>query len=338
MDKRLRFGILSTGNIAKQFAGGVAKSKHSQVVAVGSRNQSSADGFAKDFDIAHAYDSYDQLIQDLEVEAIYNALPNTMHHEWTIKALEAGKHVLCEKPIAANVQQAQEMFEVARREDRVLVEAFMFRCHPLTDAVVKTVRDGEIGAIRQIRASFCFNVKQPVGNIRFDPTLAGGSIMDIGCYCTNFARLMAGSEPIGLHCDAQMHELGVDERAFAILHFPGKVEAMITSAMTMQANNAAVICGEDGYIEVPVPWKPPEPESHYRIVVMTPPRMDGPSAGRGPSDELRTVTTDVPLYGIEADRFAQTVWGEAEPAMTEHDTLGNMVVLDEMRKQVGLDY
>ena len=147
----LRWGILGTGNIANQFAAGVAASRRGRVVAVGSRATASADAFARPREIAAAHGSYDELLRDSSVDAVYNSLPNSLHHEWTIKALRAGKHVLCEKPFAMDHPQSVEMFDAARQAKRVLVEAFMYRSHPLTKAVIDTVRSGAIGEVRLVK-------------------------------------------------------------------------------------------------------------------------------------------------------------------------------------------
>src|SRR5258706_10100855 len=156
MSEKLRWGILGTGNIAGQFCAGVNASRRGVLAAVGSRASESAHAFATKHQIATAYGSYEQVLSDTRVHAVYVSLPNTLHHSWTIQALRAGKHVLCEKPLAVDAAQSQEMFDVAQKQGRVLVEAFMYRAHPLTHAVMECYKRGEIGQLQLIRTSFCY--------------------------------------------------------------------------------------------------------------------------------------------------------------------------------------
>src|SRR5688572_23018537 len=186
MNDRLAWGILGTGNIARQFATGVNASKRGRLVAVGSRDAAKAATFAAAHRIPTACGSYEELIRRPDADAVYNSLPNSLHHEWTIRALRAGKHVLCEKPFASNLAQAQEMFDVAKASGKLAVEAFMYRSHPQTRAALMFIAGGEIGEVKLIRASFCFRTSRIAGNIRFDPALAGGAVMDVGCYCVSF--------------------------------------------------------------------------------------------------------------------------------------------------------
>jgi xylose dehydrogenase (NAD/NADP) len=259
----LAWGILGTGNIARQFAVGVNASRRGGLCAVGSRTIEKSRQFAAAHRIATPHGSYQALLDDPQVHAVYNSLPNNLHHAWTIKALRAGKHVLCEKPFAVNFEQAREMFDVARQQKKVLVEAFMYRTHPLTHAVIEAVRGGAIGQARLIRSSFCFKASQWQDNIRFDPALAGGVMMDVGCYCINFSRLFAGGEPERVHVVHHRHESGVDDVAAGTLVFPSGVIASFTCGMSVHADNTASICGSEGYVEIPVPWKPPASGATY---------------------------------------------------------------------------
>jgi predicted dehydrogenase len=336
MTDRLRWGILGTGNIARQFADGVKSSRRSAVVGVGSRNVTTARDFAGSRDIPRAYGTYDELLADREVDAVYNSLPNSLHHQWTIAALRAGKHVLCEKPFAMSLRQTVEMFDVARQTKRVLVEAFMYRAHPLTSAVVETVRSGAIGELRLIRTSFCYRTTKIDDNVRFAPELGGGALMDVGCYCINLSRLIAGAEPVTSYATARRHPSSVDDVVVAAMHFPGDVLASFTAGMSVQADNTAYVCGTEGYIEVPVPWKPPVSGATYTIARGTPPRQDNPAPIKLAPRESRTVDAGMELYGLEADDFAATVLDGKPPFVSEADTLGNMNVLDQMRRCIGI--
>jgi predicted dehydrogenase len=329
---------MGTGNIARQFADGVRKSaKRSELAAVGSRSLDAATQFATERAIPVSHESYDKLIADSSVQAVYISLPNSLHHEWTIKSLKAGKHVLCEKPFALTRSQSAEMFDVAKKAKLVLVEAFMYRSHPLTHAVIDAVRAGEIGDLRLIRSSFCYKTGRVNGNVRFDRPLGGGGLMDVGCYCINFTRMLAREEPDQIFASAHMHERGVDDIVSATMHFPSGLIAGFTCGMSVHADNTAHLCGSEGYIEIPVPWKPPVQQAAFTIARSTPPKMDL-AAGAKPSSgkETRHVDANMELYALEADDFATAVLDGKPPALSEADTLGNMAVLDEIRRQIGL--
>ena len=335
MTQPLRWGILGTGNIARQFAAGLATSTRTVPAAVASRQSATAEEFAKAQRVPRAYGAYAELLRDSEVDAVYVSLPNSMHHEWTLAALRAGKHVLCEKPIASDAAQAEEMFDAAERAGRVLVEAFMYRSHPLTHAALDAVRAGEIGQVKLIRTSFCFRTTRQAGNIRFDAALAGGSLMDVGCYCLNFSRLFAGGEPTAAHAVGTLHASGVDESAAAVLTFPNGVTATFACGMTVQADNTAYVCGTEGYLAIPVPWKPPRQDAELHVVRGTPPKMDGP-VQPPPPRQTRRVSVEKDLYALEADDFATTVLDGAPPRLDRADSVGNMRLLDELRRQVGV--
>ena len=338
----MRFGILGTGNIAGQFARDAAGALRSTVVAVGSRQQSSAAAFAEAHGLATAHGSYEALLADDAVEAVYISLPNSMHHDWTLAALAAGKHVLCEKPLAVNAAEAEAMLAAAAAADRVLVEAFMYRSHPLTAAVLEQVRGGAIGPVRTLRASFCYRTHTIAGNVRFSTELAGGALMDIGCYCVDFCRLFAGAEPTAVHAVGHLHDTGVDDQTAAVMSFPNGVIAEFVCGMLVQTDNTAIISGEDGYILIPVPWKPPVEQAEFILARGTPPRQDQKAAGATPSAPTAPQTfhfdADRPLYALEADAFAATVRDRAAPAISPDDSLANMRILDQMRRQLGLPF
>ena len=336
MTEALRWGILSTGNIARQFAEGLQGAQCSCAHAVASRHLSSAQQFAQTVHIRNAYGSYQELLDDREVEAVYLALPNAMHHEWTIKALNHGKHVLCEKPLARNVIESHEMFDLADRRGLLLVEAFMYRSHPLTQSVRAQIDRGAIGQLRMIRTSFCYCTKNIKNNIRFSTALAGGALMDVGCYCVNFSRYFAGAEPSGVHAVAHLHETGVDDIVAGTLAFDGALVASFTCGMSVHVDNTAYLCGSEGYIEVPMPWKPPVEAARFVLKQAIAPRQDGPGPRTMPSPQTFDVDAGKPLYALEADDFAATVRQGAAPRLTRQDTIGNMKVLDEMRRQIGL--
>jgi D-xylose 1-dehydrogenase (NADP+, D-xylono-1,5-lactone-forming) len=339
MGQRLRWGILGTGNIARQFCTGVNASARGVLAAVGSRSRESAEAFARQFGVPRAVGSYEDVLAERSVDAVYVSLPNHLHHEWTVRAVRAGKHVLCEKPFAVDAGQSAEMFDEAGRAGRLVMEAFMYRSHPLTRAVVAAVRGGAIGRLRLIRTSFCYRTTRVAENIRFNREMAGGALMDIGCYCVNFSRLFAGGEPVEIYGVGELHAGGVDEQASAVLKFPDEVLASFTCGMTLQADNTAYLCGTEGYIEVPVPWKPPVSGATYTLAHSTPPKMDGGAATlTGPPRQTFRVDGGRDLYAFEADDFAAAVLDGAPLPVSPADTLGNMRVLDELRRQVGVEF
>ncbi len=338
-DQRLRWGVMGTGNIAGQFTRDLKSARRSVVTAVGSRTQASADAFAQAWSIAQAHGSYDALLADDTVDAVYVSLPNTMHAEWTIKALSAGKHVLCEKPLAMTGHEAEAMFAAAQDAKRVLVEAFMWRCQPVTHRLVEAVREGEIGTLRQIDTSFCYATNKIDGNVRFDPRLGGGALMDIGCYCLSFGRLFAGTEPVGFEVVGRVHETGVDEAGSGVVHYGNGLSMTFRFGMRVQSDNSAMLSGEAGWIEVPVPWKPPAKAASFTLKGQRPPKMD--HAGiNPPAPGPLTVEVDAPceLYAVQADAFAAVVYDAAESFMPRDHSIGQAKLLHAMRKRLGLAY
>src|SRR3954467_9436549 len=187
----VKWGILSTADINRKLLAGAAESDDVDVVAVGSRDLARAESFAQQWGIERAYGSYDELLADPEVEAVYIPLPNTMHSEWSIKAVEAGKHVLCEKPFSKHIGDVEKAFDAAEAAGKHLSEAFMYRHHPQTARLAELVAEGAIGELRVIRTVFSYSLYD-ADNVRLHPDVEGGSLMDVGCYCVSGARLLGG--------------------------------------------------------------------------------------------------------------------------------------------------
>lgn len=337
----LRWGVLGTGNIARQFADGVRAggSARTALAAVASRDEAKARAFAEAHDVPASCD-YDALLRRDDVDAVYVSLPNSLHAEWTVRALEAGKHVLCEKPLAVSRAEAERMFAAARRASRTLVEAFMYRAHPQADALKKLVDDGAVGRVKLVRLSFCFRVRNSAGNVRFDPALCGGALMDVGCYCVNAARWLAGSKLASAHAVGTLHPSGVDEQTSGVLRFESNVAAEFTCGMGVQADNALHVCGEDGWLFAAWPWKPQPPASAIEVRGGVPPRQDAAAGAKLAAPEPRRVEVACarPLYGVEADAFAEVVAGEREAFVSEVESVENAGLLAELRRQVGLAY
>jgi xylose dehydrogenase (NAD/NADP) len=253
----IRWGILSTARIADRIVDGARGTEQAQITAVGSRDLPRARAWADERGITHAYGSYEELLASDEVDAVYIGLPNALHVEWSVKALEAGKHVLCEKPLARDPAAVERAFDAADRAGRMLMEAFMWRFHPQTEEVVRLVRDGSIGELRLIRAAFGFNLPW-LENVRWDSALEGGALMDVGCYCVSAARLIAGAEPERVSGEQVLGgDGGVDARFTGLLRFPGDVLAGFDCGMDVHRRNQLEVVGSEGTIYVPSPWQTP---------------------------------------------------------------------------------
>lgn len=256
----IRWGVISTANIGRSAVIPAIHAAHnSEMLAVASRSQSSADGFAQANRIPRAYGSYEALLADEEIDAVYIPLPNTMHHEWTIKAAEAGKHILCEKPLAMSVAECEEMAAAADANGVVLMEAFMYRFHPQTERVMQMVQAGALGQIGQINASFSFRLTNRE-NIRLSAELGGGSLMDVGCYCVNIIRTVAAAagagEPVSVQAHAVWGDTGVDEQMVGTLHFANGLTATFDSALTLARRHRYTVAGTEGFMHVPTAFVP----------------------------------------------------------------------------------
>ncbi len=335
---KLRWGIIGAGGIAKAFAKGVQHSKTGEMLAVGSRTQDKADAFAKEINVPRKYASYEALLADKDVQAVYIATPHPMHAEWAIKAAEAGKHILCEKPGALNYYELMAMIEAAKDNKVFFMEAFMYRCHPQTKKLVELLREKVIGDVRVIQATFSFHAGyNPEGRL-FKNQLGGGGILDVGCYCTSMCRLVAGvasgkdiAEPISLKGFGHLGQSNADEWAVACAKFDSGIVANLATGVAVNQENVVRIFGSQGNILIPTPWVPSREGGTTKIIVK-----------RNDEKEPREIEikTDEWIYGIEADTVAQYLENkEAKfPAMSCSDSLGNMRMLDMWRHEVGLLY
>jgi predicted dehydrogenase len=253
MSSPLRFGILGTGGIAREFVEGIATSSRVVAAAVASREGARAHQFADELGVRAHFGSYERLLDDPGIDAVYIALPNTLHAAWAIRALDAGKHVLCEKPLATSVDDVRAMFSVARRRERHLVEGYPFLSQPSTLALRKLVASGAIGRLELLRASFGFTMTD-ASNIRLDPGLQGGSLWDIGCYPVCLAVVLAGTRPTRVHAVATQTSTQVENTVVATLEFPGGPLAQISCSFGTAVHRHALIAGSDGIVETNY-WK-----------------------------------------------------------------------------------
>jgi predicted dehydrogenase len=248
MPSPLRFGILGAANIARGFVPPLKHSATVRIDAIASRTQESAEAFGREFDIPKRYASYEALLADSDIDAVYIPLPNNMHHTWTRAAIDAGKHVLCEKPLALNTTEAREMFSAADARGVALLEAFPYMFQPQTELAMSLVRDGRIGAVQYVQAAFGFNIADPA-NIRFDPAMGGGALLDAGCYAVSFVRLMMGAAPARVTAHARWTARGVDESLLAtLIHDDGR-DAQIACTIASGVHRRALVAGTGGTIE-----------------------------------------------------------------------------------------
>ena len=304
MNGVVRWGFLSTAKINDRLLTAAAESDRSEVVAVASRDAARAEAYAREHGIERAYGTYEALLADPDVEAIYISLPNSLHVEWSIRALEAGKHVLCEKPLTRRPDDVERAFDVAERAGRILSEAFMYRHNPQAARLKELVDGGAIGRLRLIRAAFTFPL---VGdrNVRLDPQLDGGALMDVGCYCVSGARLLAG-EPTSVYGEQILTETGVDGVFVGTLRFPGDVLAQFDSGFVVQVRDELEAIGEEGSVFLDDPW-------HARTPVLE---------IRSPAGVEEIVVDLADSYRLELENMNDAIRGEAEPLLGRDDALG----------------
>ncbi len=326
----VNWGILGTGNISRAFADALAESEKNRLLAVASREGSSADKFADRYQLqsGHTHTGYEQLLADPDVQAVYVATPHPQHAEWTIRALQAGKAVLCEKPLGLNHAECMAMVQTARRNRRFLMEAFMYRLHPQTREIVRLIRDGAIGEVRHLEAQFGYHAPFDAASRLFSNDLGGGGILDVGCYPLSFARTIIGEEPETLSAHGRLGRTGVDEWAAALLHFANGVSAQISTSVSVNLSNHAVIYGSTGSIRVANPWLPADRDGNWSFELTS----------NGESSSVSG--TAPPLYAIEADHVADCLAaGVVESAeLTWQDSLHNALNLDRWRQAIGLEY
>ncbi len=298
----MKLGLLSTARINQLLVAGARQAQDIDVVAIGSRELERAQEQAHALGIPRAHGSYEALLADPDVDAVYIALPNSQHVEWSLRALQAGRHVLCEKPLSRHPHELARAFDAAERGGLVLVEGFMWRHHPQARRLEELLR--EIGELRLIRASFSFLLERP-GDVRLSGALDGGGLMDVGCYCVSAARLLAG-EPLTVSAQQVRGGEGVDMRLTGLLRFPGDVLATIDCGFDLAARDELEVSGTHGVLRLDDPWhsRNPDIECH---------RADG-------SIE-RVAVERLDPYACELQDFAAAVAGEHPPRYGREDAL-----------------
>lgn len=320
----VRWGILGAANIALQrVIPAMQHSPHTPVVAIASRTLAKAQATATRLGIARAYGSYDELLADPDVDAIYNPLPNHLHVPWTMRAAEAGKHVLCEKPLALTAFEAEQLIEVRDRKGVQIAEAFMVRAHPQWAAVRELIAEGRIGELRLVAGHFSYFRRDP-HDVRSRLDWGGGALMDIGCYPITLSRWLFGEEPSAVIATIERDpELNVDRLASALLRFPSG-QATFTCAMQLVHYQSMQAFGTEGRIELAVPFSP-DADHACRIIV-----DDGRALGAAGAETITLPAVD--QYRLQGERFSEAVRGVGTVPVSLEDAIGNMAVIDALFK------
>jgi predicted dehydrogenase len=311
---KVRWGFLSTARINRRLLAAAEKTDAAEVVAVASRDLDRAEAYAVEHGISRSHGSYEALLEDSEVDAVYISLPNSLHVEWSVRALAAGKHVLCEKPLTRSPEEAEYAFEAADRAGRILMEAFMWRHSPQTAKLAQLVEGGVIGELQLVRATFSFPLEGR-RNIRLDPDLGGGALMDVGAYCVSAARLLAG-EPERVYGEQVIGDSGVDVLFTGVLRFPRGVLAEIDAGMYLPRRDGLEAVGTEGSLVISDPWLAQRLVLHLR---------------RGESREEIALPPADP-YRLELENMCAAIGGEAKPLLGREDAVGQARALDALYK------
>jgi xylose dehydrogenase (NAD/NADP) len=301
----LRLGLLSTARINDAILGAAADLDEVEVVAVASRDGARAQAYAREHGLERSHGSYDALLDDDGVDAVYISLPNGMHHEWTMKSLEAGKHVLCEKPYSRHPEEAEEAVAVAEQARLVLTEGFMYRHHPQAEKVKALVEAGAVGQVQLVRSSFSF-VLGNQADVRVQPTLDGGALMDLGCYCVSGARFLIG-EPERVTGEQILGPTGVDVSFTGTMRFPGDVVAQFDCSFTQPRYQRMDVVGDSGWLLVDTPFRS---------------QGEGELLVRRQEHLNRIEVPAADAYVLEIQNFADAVARRSAPLLSAADAVG----------------
>ena len=310
MTSVVNWGIVSTADINRQVIPGAHASEKVELVAVASRDQARADAYAREWEIPRAYGSYEAMLADPDIEAVYISLPNTLHAEWSIKALEAGKHVLCEKPFTRHPEEVAAAFDTADRTGRLLTEAFMYRHNPQTKRLAELVAEGAIGELRLVRSAFSYSLYD-FDNIRLQTGVEGGALMDVGCYNVFGSRLLGG-EPTRVWGEAWYGPSGTDWVFTGTMRFPGEVIATFDCGTAMTGRDELEAIGSEGSLFLDDPWHCANPAIELR-------REDG-------VERIEIACED--SYRLELENLSDAIRGEAPLLLGREDALGQARVLE----------
>ena len=322
MTEQVKWGVLGNAEIARVCViPAIQKSRNGVVHGFATRSPNNARQTVTDNNIHHVYDTYDDLLADQDIDAVYIPLPNHLHHPWTLKALQAEKHVLCEKPLACDEAEAQEMVDAAAAADLLLMEGMMYRFHPRSQTIKQTVAKGEIGRVSLVRSAFCYKMDEELlasgNNARLKPEMGGGALLDVGCYSVSVARWYMGAEPTELQAQAVYHSSGVDMHVVALLRFPQNGLATLEASFISSMQQTYSVVGSEGAIELPhdafIPW---EKDAVFTV--------------RGKDQEVgqKHVTPGADEYQLMVEHFADAVLGKTELTLPPEESIRNMRVLD----------
>jgi predicted dehydrogenase len=314
MTTPVKWGIISTADINRKVIPGAHASDKVDLVAVASRDQARADEYAKQWEIPRAFGSYDALLADPEIEAVYISLPNTLHCEWSVRALEAGKHVLCEKPLSRHPDEVSATFDAADRAGRLLSEAFMYRHNPQAKRLKKLVADGAIGELRLVRSVFSYSLYDH-DNIRLRTDLEGGSLMDVGCYNVSGSRLLGG-EPTRAFGEAWFGPSGTDWVFAGTLRFPDDVIATFHCGTALPEQDELEAIGSEGSLFLDDPWHCSNPVIELR---------------RGGEVERIEIERE-DSYRLELENLSDAIRGEGELLLARDDALGQARTLEALHE------
>jgi xylose dehydrogenase (NAD/NADP) len=295
----------------------IRASERSELTAVASRDLARAQDYAREWDIPHAHGSYQALLEDADVDIIYNALPNALHCEWTVKAADAGKHVLCEKPLATSVGDVDRIIQAAERNQVVILEALMYRYHPQTLKVQELVREGAIGYLRLVHAVFSFPLEFPKGetlHMLLDPELGGGSLWDVGCYPISFAQALTGGDPVEVFGWQVLGDNDVDLTFAGQLRYGSGVLAQFDSSFQAPLRWEAEVVGSQGSLRLGEPWRH-QPEKKAVICLR-----------RGDQEETLAVK-NANAYWCEVEAMADAILDGVQPAYSLPDSRGNVATI-----------
>jgi predicted dehydrogenase len=327
--ERLRWGILSTANIARtKVVPGMLKAANCEVVAVGSRDEAAARRFAEELGLPRAHGSYEALLADPDVDAVYIPLPNHLHLEWTLAAAAAGKHVLCEKPLAMTSADGERMAEACEQAGVTLMEAFMYRLHPTWQRVRELIAAGRIGRLQTVQSWFSYFNDDPA-NIRNIRDAGGGALFDIGCYCVNLSRMLFGAEPERVEAALLRDpDMEVDVLTSALLEFPGGGTATFTCSTRSEPDQRVHIYGTDGRISIGIPFNIP-PDRPTEVFV-----THGGTPPVAPNTETLTFPTADP-YTVEAEAFAAAILDGQRAPTPPSDAVANLRVIEAIFSAAG---
>jgi predicted dehydrogenase len=309
MSEPVRWGIISTAHINRLVIPPAHASASVELIAVASREQQRAEEYARSWGIERAYGSYEALLEDPDVEAVYISLPNTLHCEWSIRSVEAGKHVLCEKPMSRDPAEVEEAFDAAERADRFLSEAFMWRHNPQTKRLTQLIAEGAIGELRLVRAAFSYPLYD-ADNIRLRTDVDGGALMDVGCYCISGSRLLAG-EPETVYGQAYIGPTGTDWKFTGSMRFPGDVFAIFDCATNLPDRDELEAIGSEGSLFLDDPWHCRKPGIELRR--------------DGGVERIEIEADD--SYGLELENVSAAIRGEGELLLGRADAVAQARVL-----------